>query len=220
MIDLNKLIELPFTPKEVKDSVFANFMEDHVIRCGNSISKLDSYEISLTKLELENYKKLLNEISKNTKKRKSNTLQIKKNTILLKDFVRKFGNLLMFLENDKSNHLKFAFPNGLGEISTLYNGNFKAMTHRVDELIFETENLELPNGLKTDFKSLYKKFNTSLKEQELFHEKIPVLVKEKNESKLKLIKYFKKNICKAYVDNFENPKVVGLLFDNSIISKR
>ena len=86
MINLDRLIELPFSPKEVTDNKLAKFIEDHIKRSSNHAAILNVDYISETQNALDEYKKLLSEIVELVQKRSENSKTITSSISIIKDF--------------------------------------------------------------------------------------------------------------------------------------
>jgi hypothetical protein len=220
MINLERMVDLPFSPKEVKDKEFALFIEDHIKRCRKNQAFIQGDELKEIQQKLDEYKSLLNEIRLITNQRKVNTQNIENSVNRFKEFARTIGNFLAFTYSKNSSEYLQIFPTGLSEISTFnYESIFDLMT-RISEFLSRHQESEIFINLQSMFLNISEPLQLSLNNQSLFREKLAELTQNKNQLKFMLIRYFKRNIYSAFLKSFNTPSLIYNLFDQKIINRR
>ncbi len=220
MINLNRMVEIPFAPKEVKDVDLAKFIADHIAKCKTHPSCRSGKFIKDLEMELGKYLKLLSEIKDFQKKRKSNTKRLVLENGRYKDFLRSLANFLAFTYSKTSTEFLKVFPNGLTEIASLKPDVLMILDQRITNFFLSHQNDEVFKKLQRMHMEISDSLQACLELQMSYHDELSRLTKEKNELKLVLIKYFKRNVFSFFIENVDSKKAIGGLFDQKIISKR
>jgi|GEM_PF-2937087 len=220
MINLNRLIELPFTPKEVTDANLSKFISDHLQRLDKYQTLLKISFVHDTQVVLNEYNNTLSNIDVLMKSRKENSIIIRDSVLLIKDFFRRVGNLLAFVYSKNSSEYIGLFPNGLSEVSSINNGSLVSMVNRVKIFLDERKNEDTFGKLNIQFLEINEPLQMIIEDQTEIHNRLSVLSKEKNMLKENLIRCFTRNTYYCFAFNCDKPKSVSKLYNQKIINPR